>query len=725
VQQSGTAGPIEWGQYKGGADHKGAYETGKNLANDAYLTVHLRGQGSVASSTAGINCGNDCIERYARNTNVTLTATPASGTFQGWSGACLGQGNPCTLSIQKRTSVVARFSQQPLSVTINDGTLGSVASNPAGIACPGDCSEGFDEGANVTLTATPAATARFVGWSGACTGQLPNCTVSMASAKSVVANFAAKPRVTVTVTGQAGGRVTSSPAGIDCQAGSGTCTALFDINTSITLTAAETDEMGVQWSGACPYSGATCHLYFWSDSSEANVTATFATKRTLTVAKSGDTQGRIHSSLSGIDCGLTCSYRYRASDYVTLYWDQSEYDVTWSGACTGTNAYCSMYMSSDRAVTAQLTRRPLLTVTKSGSAESMVISTPDGIHCGFYCSTIEQRFARNTIVTLKAVPAAGEAVSWSGACSGNASTCMVTMDEAKTVNARFAPSVTLQVTRSGNGTVNSDPTGIDCATQCTAQFAAGISVALVATPASGHVFTGWQGACSGTASCSVTMDQSRFVSATFASQSLLGIAIAVTGNGMVTSDPAGAACGLGGSNCFPMFEAQTSVVLTAMADANSSFAGWSGDCSGTAFTCTVNMSTARAVGALFVTNSLLTVGVSGTGSVTSNPAGIDCGTQCSGAYATTSMVTLTAVASPGNQFVQWSGACADTGTTCLVQMDQARNVTATFRSTPAPAANTGKSGGGGGGFTIAWLVGLLLMTFATRARRSRGRNRKS
>ena len=76
--------------------------------------------------------------------------------------------------------------QHTLSVTVNGS--GSVTSSPAGIDCPGTCSAGFDEDTDVTLTATPAASYTFAGWSGACSGTGP-CTVTMDRDQQVTATF--------------------------------------------------------------------------------------------------------------------------------------------------------------------------------------------------------------------------------------------------------------------------------------------------------------------------------------------------------------------------------------------------------------------------------------------------------------------------------------------------------------------------------------------------------
>jgi hypothetical protein len=68
----------------------------------------------------------------------------------------------------------------------------------------------------------------------------------------------------------------------------------------------------------------------------------------------------------------------------------------------------------------------------------------------------------------------------------------------------------------------------------------------------------------------------------------------------------------------------------------------------------------------------------GSGTVTSNPAGINCGPDCSEDYGYYTFVTLSAPVGTGPAFTGWSGSgCSGTGT-CQVTMDTAKSVTATF-----------------------------------------------
>lgn len=87
-------------------------------------------------------------------------------------------------------------------------------------------------------------------------------------------------------------------------------------------------------------------------------------------------------------------------------------------------------------IQAAWTREPFeLTVTRAGTGAGKVTSSPAGIDCGTVCS---ESFLPGTVVTLTAAPGAGSTFTgWSGACTGTASTCQVTVNAAKGVTATF------------------------------------------------------------------------------------------------------------------------------------------------------------------------------------------------------------------------------------------------------------------------------------------------
>ena len=90
----------------------------------------------------------------------------------------------------------------------------------------------------------------------------------------------------------------------------------------------------------------------------------------------------------------------------------------------------------------------------------------------------------------------------------------------------------------------------------------------------------------------------------------------------------------------------------------------------------------------------LTVLKSGSGTVTSNPAGISCGATCSASFAAGSSVTLTAVASAQFAFSGWSaGPCSGSSPSCTVTLNQSQSVTANFTSVVLPGSlNLGVTG---------------------------------
>src|SRR5262245_14411729 len=276
-----------------------------------------------------------------------------------------------------------------------------------------------------------------------------------------------------------------------------------------------------------------------------------------------------------------------------------------------------------------------ITVTKLGTGSGTVTSTPAGINCGATCSN---QFDAGTSVALNAAAAAGSSfISWGGACSGNGP-CTVTGNAS--VSATFntiANTHQLTVNKSGNGTVTSSPSGISCGTTCQADFPINSIVTLTAAPAAGSTFTGWSGAgCSGTGTCAVVMNADQTVAASFATLNTFTLTVTKQGVGLgtVTSSPPGIACG---ATCSFNFTSGTTVTLTATPSAGSTFGGWSGSgCSGTA-TCVVVMSANRSVTATFnAVPSTLTVTKAGTGAgtVTSSPAGINCGNTCSASFPT-------------------------------------------------------------------------------------------
>ena len=171
-----------------------------------------------------------------------------------------------------------------------------------------------------------------------------------------------------------------------------------------------------------------------------------------------------------------------------------------------------------------------------------------------------------------------------------------------------------------------------------------------------------------------------------------------TGSGVVASTPTGISCG---SSCSASFTTGTVVTLTATPLTGATFTGWSGDCTGTATTCTITMDRGRTVGAAFsspVTNTLTIAkmnGNGGTGTITSAPQGINCGSTCKYGFTPGTTVTLTASPNGSSGFTGWGRDASTCGTTnpCVLTMNSDRTVSASFMSYTLKASKTGNGTG--------------------------------
>jgi hypothetical protein len=390
INGAGLATPITRPQ--GAAYDIGAYEYDSGslsapLPSNYNLSIVKFGEGSgtVSSSPSGIYCGSSCSYAYSSGATVTLTATPDSGhSFSGWSGgSCSGMGT-CVVTMNADTTVTATFAPPPpvgnYSVTVSkSGTgTGSVSSSPSGINCGSTCSKVFSGGTTVTLTATPASSHSFAGWTGGgCSGK-GSCIVKVNAHCKVTATFSPPPppnnyNIVVLKSGTGTGYVSSSPSGIDCGS---TCSSTYTRGTRVILAA--TPDSGytfVGWSGRDCSGKGTCVSSIFANTT---VTATFSTPAAkglvkLRVIKAGTGMGVLLSSPAGINCGSSCEAEYEESTVVTLT-ENTTGDHTfvgWSGAgCSGTGT-CVVTMNADTTITANF----LSSGSSDGGGGSCFIAT--------------------------------------------------------------------------------------------------------------------------------------------------------------------------------------------------------------------------------------------------------------------------------------------------------------------------------------------------------------
>jgi hypothetical protein len=252
-------------------------------------------------------------------------------------------------------------------------------------------------------------------------------------------------------------------------------------------------------------------------------------------------------------------------------------------------------------------------------------------------------------------------------------------NEVCATTAAATTSYTLTVNKSGAGTGTVMGTGINCGADCSEPFASGTSVVLTLVVASGSTFAGWSG--TGCSSGTVTVADNITCTATF---NLISYALTAnvahevsaggSAGGRVTSNPAGIDCG---TDCSENYQSGQAVALTPAPNANSIFTGWTGDadCADGNLTMNANKSCTANFGLNMIA---LTVTKSGGGTITSAPAGIDCGIACSYNYLSGSTVVLHASPVAGFIFAGWSGGGCTGTADCSVTLTSATTITATF-----------------------------------------------
>jgi hypothetical protein len=215
----------------------------------------------------------------------------------------------------------------------------------------------------------------------------------------------------------------------------------------------------------------------------------------------------------GVDVGNTLNYTVsNLTDGKTYYFAVTAYNAA---------AYESIYSNE-------------VSITPSSQQYLLMIANPDpglgtvsgpGISCGDTCLAVYNPGAE---VSLVATATPGSTFDgWSGGgCSGTG-TCTTTMNANITITANFKPSVNINITEPaqqyllmisnpnpGLGSVSGS--GINCGEVCLSSYNSGTVVSLSATAAPGSTFDGWSGGgCSGTGTCTTTMNANTTITANF------------------------------------------------------------------------------------------------------------------------------------------------------------------------------------------------------------------
>jgi uncharacterized repeat protein (TIGR02543 family) len=481
--------------------------------------------GGTTVPAAGVNT-------YAYGTVVDVFAYPAVGyKFDHWSGSCSGTGN-CRLTMSSNRTVTAWFTPVYQNLTIYVNPVGGGTTIPtAGV-------NSYLEGSVVEVAATAATGYVFDYWSGACTGS-GACTVTMDMPKSVTAHFTAVFHdLTITVDPEGGGTTTPSVGLHTYPEGS----VVFIIATPASGYVFD------HWSGACTGSDSTCSVTM---DSNKDVTATF-------VEYVGTYILTVTQPLNGSIDPTGGEYDQGEIVVLTATADTGYHFVDWTGDCAEQGNPCTLTMDGDKTVSATF-ELDAYTLMVNIVGSGTVAKEPD-----------QATYTYGNEVTLTATPADGWSFSdWGGTCPGTGS-CVVTMDDNKSVTATFTQDeYTLTLVAGTGGTVSKTP---DQAT-----YHLGDTVTIAASADAGYTFSGWTDDYVGSVSpVDITITGDMTVTANY-TQDEYALTITQSTGGTIAADPAGP------------YHLNDEVSVTATPDPGYSFTGWTGDCLGQGNPCTLVM----------------------------------------------------------------------------------------------------------------------------------------
>ncbi len=473
-------------------------------AVDFSLTINEEGSGSGTVECEVEAVVEPCEAEYEEGTELVVLAEADEGSeFVEFYGDC----GPlfCELTMDEDHVVNVVFEEElvffPLFIEENGTGSGTVECEVEG--GPEECEAEYLEGTQLVLIAEPEEGSEFVEWTGECDTVVGNeCEIEMDAEKSVEVTFDAEPEefaLTIEEEGTGEGEVVC-----EAQEGPQPCVEIYPAGTELIL---------------------------------------------IAQAKLG-----------------------------------SEFKA-WEGECDNiVGNECEVEMDEDKTVQVVFdsenpTEEFELEVEVTGNGD--VDSSPAGIlNCRESSGDCEDEYAEGTEVTLTATPDVGNQFEgWTGCDSEPSGNCKVTMDEAKLVEAEFAPIPTeefeLEVEVTGNGDVDSSPAGIlncrESSGDCEDEYAEGTEVTLTATPDVGNQFEGWTGCDSEPAAnkCKVTIDEAKLVEAEFAPipTEEFELEVEVIGNGKVDSSPAGILnCRESSGDCEDEYAEGTEVTLTATPD---------------------------------------------------------------------------------------------------------------------------------------------------------------
>ena len=429
---------------------------------------------TVGNSTAGTVT---IIDGLTNNTStVTVGSIPGPVADPATGRIYVSNSNSGTVSV-----IGLNNGSYSLTVSLSPTGGGSVTSTDNFINCPGTCSHSYSNGTHVTLNATPGQGWSFGQWSGGCSGS-GSCQLEMSGTQAVTANFTqsgGSSELSVSISGN--GVLISSDGYISCP---GICSHSYSGSSSgssqVTLypVPAQGWFFG-NWGGACSGSG-SCTVEM---SQNVSVSASFSQATPVQIVYN-------YTPVSGVpNAGtLAVTFDVRTDSFLATdcvpHTGGCKLSGEWNiglqpvGTCNNDNR---IYPNA----AALLDSYGLLWIAIGGGEYRLYYDSASGQYKQDY-------YVSGCSNPQTSIISSGNIGGWGGPYP-----------------------LTITPPISGSGTITSTDGMISCPGSCTYNYPGYSLVTLVATPAAGWTFIGWNGVCVGVGPCVVTVSQSFFVTATF------------------------------------------------------------------------------------------------------------------------------------------------------------------------------------------------------------------
>lgn len=446
---------------------------GKNKDDFSVLSpdfpVTIAEEGMAQSVTVQCQPTESGLREATLNLNTTDTSKPSVS----YDLACTG--------IASVTPIYSLF--------ITSEGSGTVINTPEGSDCGNDCIE-YPENTQVKLKGIPDENWQFEQWGGDCS---QNGEIIMTDNQACRAVFTPTPDelmtpittgtstgtiitlpselMTVTTTGTGKGTIISMPSGLNCGAD---CTEQFSPDTLVTLSAKpDINSQFEGWEGDCDEKGTV------TMNREQSCTAIFNRKPVLTIITEGKGQILLNDYL---DCGQNCTQMLPKGTPVTLIAEPDEGWIfdKWSEGC-GNN----LLINNDLKCTAFFLLKPFyytLAIQIYGEGRIM--------DCREDCL---KEYEQGSEVTLIAKPDVGYRTIWGGDCEPLGINNTIIMTEHRSCTVHFQPILSVRI--EGEGSVTSEPSGIDCRYSCEHSFSQNTPVILTVKPKPYWVFDHWLEDC--------------------------------------------------------------------------------------------------------------------------------------------------------------------------------------------------------------------------------------